>query len=291
MQAGLGAYLIWGSLTVYWKQLHDFGPAELIAWRVTTAALVMAVVVSARRRWSVIRTAMHDRTVAAQVVAAALLLTVNWGAYVYAVVNDRVIETALGYFIAPLGMMAMGIVLLGERPSRGQKVAMALGGLAIVELAVVYGRVPVLAILIAASWCGYSLTKRRVPLTGLDSFAAESFVLAIPAFVAVGVFTTHADSIPRAAATGELVLVALSGIVTAVPLSLFAYAAVRVPFTTLGSLQYLVPTINFALGWLVYDEALPWTRLLGFGLVWVALAVVTVDMLRDRESGLATATP
>lgn len=280
IRAGVAAYLIWGSLTVYWKRLADFDPVELIAWRIATATIVMAAVMTARRRWPAIRATLTDRTALAWTVAASVFLSGNWGAYVYAVVNERVLETALGYFMAPLGTMAVGIIVLGERPTRAQKVAMVLVVAAILELTISYGRVPVAALVIAVSWTFYGLCKRRVPLSGVDSFAAESFVLFAPAVLAIVLLTSASDSIARSGSGAEIALVSLSGIATAVPLSLFAFAAVRVPFTILGPIQFLVPIINLLLGWLVYGEQMPASRLVGFGLVWLALVLVTVDRVR-----------
>jgi chloramphenicol-sensitive protein RarD len=281
IRAGVAAYAIWGLLTLYWKELTDFAAAELIGWRILAAALTMAVVVTARGGWRNIAAAFADGTTRMWVLLAAVLLTGNWGSYVYAVVNDRIIETALGYFIAPLGTMAIGIVVLGERPSRAQKLAMGFALAAVVELTLSYGEVPWMALIIAVSWSFYGLCKRNIPLTGVESFAAESFTLVIPAAVTVIVFAGRANSVPQSADAAELVLVSLSGIATAVPLVLFAFAAARVPFTVLGPLQFLVPIINFLLGWLVYDEPLPWERLVGFGLVWVALVLVTFDRARN----------
>lgn len=290
IRAGFLAYLIWGLLTVYWKQLAEFDPAELIGWRIVTAGIVMAIFVTVRGRWPVIVGALRDRHLLGRIVVASLLLTCNWSAYVYTIVQGRIIETALGYFIAPLGTMAVGIVVLGERPTRAQKLAILLAAAAVVELTISYGRVPFAALIVAVSWTFYGLCKRRIPLTGVDSFAAESFVLFVPAAILVGMLAASTTSIPRSANASELVLVALAGVATAIPLSLFAFAALRVPFTTLGPLQYVVPSINFLLGWLVYDETLPWSRLVGFALVWAALAILTVDRVRAaRDPGAVAA--
>lgn len=285
IRAGLAAYGIWGLLTVYWKQLTDLGAVELIGWRIVMASTVMAVVVTVRRRWPLVRAAFGDRTQAARITLAALLLTANWTAYVYAIFDDRVIETALGYFIAPLGTMLLGITVLKERASTAQKVALVLAAAAVVELTVSYGRPPWVAIVIAVSWSFYGLLKRDVRLPAIESFAAESFVLVVPATVFVAALAGAADSVPRSADGGELTLIALAGLATAVPLILFAAAAVRLPLTILGPLQYLVPTINLLLGWALYDEDLPWSRLAGFALVWAALLIITFDRLRTSAVG------
>ena len=212
-------------------------------------------------------------------------------------VHDRIIETALGYFMAPLGTMTLGILVLKERPTQAQKSAMGLAAVAVVILTISYGRPPYAALTIAVTWSLYGLLKRQVPLAAVESLAAETFVLFIPALVAVGVMAGRSGSIPRTADASELTLVSLAGVATVVPLVMFAFAATRVPFTILGPLNYLVPTINFLLGWILYDEALPVSRVVGFAVVWVALLVVTVDRLRstvvDRRdvARLRAATP
>jgi chloramphenicol-sensitive protein RarD len=216
-----------------------------------------------------------------RIAAASALLTANWSAYVYAVVDDRVIETALGYFMAPLGTMALGIVVLKEHPSPAQKAAMVLAAVAVVVLTISYGQPPIIAIVIAVTWSLYGLLKRQVPLSAVDSLAAETFVLLVPALVVTIAMAGRFDSVPSSADAGQLVLVTLAGVATVVPLGLFAFAAPRVPFTILGPLNYLVPTINFLLGWGLYHEDMPWSRLLGFGVVWVALVVVTFDRVRS----------
>lgn len=280
----MAAYLIWGGLTVYWKQLSGFDAFELIAWRIVAASVVMAVVVSARGRWPVLAAAARSRRLLGRITLAALLLTINWTSYVYAVVDGRVIETALGYFMAPLGTMLLGVVVLHERPRALQRVALACAVIAVVVLTVAYGRPPVLALLIAVSWSLYGLLKRQIPLTAIESLAGETLLLAIPALVAVLLFAGATDSIPATASPAQLTLVSLTGLVTAIPLLLFAVAAQRVPFQMLGPLQYLVPTINFLLGWLAYDEMLSGDRIAGFAVVWVGLVATIADQAGAARS-------
>ena len=279
IRVGLAAYLMWGLLVVFWKHLDEFNALELIGWRVASSAVVMVVVLTVMHRWGAMHRVLHDRALLGRVTIAALLLTANWGAYLYAVVHGHVLETALGYFMAPLGTMTLGVVVLGERLTRWQRVAAGLGLVAVVILTVANGNPPIAALVIAVSWSLYGLCKRRMPLTGIESFAAEIFVLVIPAAIAIAVLAGAADSVPNTADGLQVTLVAFTGVATAVPLVLFAYAARRVPFTLLGPMQYLVPIINFALGWLLYDEALPAAQLVGFALIWVALALVTYDQV------------
>ena len=278
--AGVAAYVIWGLLTIYWKQLHGFNAFELIGWRITASAIIMAIILTATRRWRFLAVLRHDRALLARVGAAAVLLTVNWTAYVWAVVHDHVLETALGYFIAPLGTVTVGVLVLHEPLRMSLKIALVFATAAVVVLTISYGGVPWLALLIAAAWTVYGYIKKQVPLTPVESMAAESFILVVPAFTSALLFATHTDSIPNSASHTELAFVAFSGMATVGPLMLFAYAAQRMPLTIIGPMQYIVPSMNFVIGWLIYDEALPATRLFGFALVWIGLVVLTADSLR-----------
>ena len=282
--AGITAYLVWGALTLYWKLLTEFDAFELVGWRVMSASALMAIVLTATRRWRHLRPVLRDRALLRRVVLAALLLTCNWCSYVWAVVHGHVIETALGYFMSPLGTIAVGVLVFHEHVSRLQRIAIALAVIAVIVLGAGYGEVPWIALLLAGSWSMYGWLKREVPLTPLDSMAAESFVVLAPAVVVAIAFAGGAHSIPSSASAGQLVLVAFTGVATVVPLTLFGWAAQRVPFTLLGPMQYLIPTINFFLGWLRYHEALPVERVVGFALVWVGLVLITVDTVRIRRS-------
>ena len=286
--AGVSAYLLWGLLTVYWKLLHEFDPFDLIGWRIITAAIVMVIGLSVSGRWGHLRPVLRDRRLLGRVVVAALLLTVNWTSYVWAVVNDHVIETALGYFMAPLGTILIGVVVFGERLRNAQKIAVGLAVAAVIVLGVSYGAIPWLALAIAVSWSLYGWLKKEVPLTPVESMSAESFVLVVPAIVVVASLASQSDSVISSASTGEMVLVALTGLATVIPLMLFARAALRVPLTILGPLQYSVPTINFVLGWAVYGEEMPASRLAGFSLVWAGLLIVSLDTYRRSRSEAAS---
>jgi chloramphenicol-sensitive protein RarD len=281
---GLAVYLMWGLLTLYWKLLREFDPIELIGWRVISSSVVMALIVTATRRWAHLRVLLADRALLLRVAGAALLLTVNWTSYVWAVVHDQVIQTALGYFMAPLGTILIGVVVFKEHLRVAQRVAVALALAALIVLTVSYGKVPWLALAIAVSWSLYGWMKKSVPLSPLESMAAESLLLLVPASLAVVVLSSNAGSVASSASGGEMVLVALTGVATAVPLMMFAWSAQRVPLTLLGPMQYSVPTINFLLGWLLYGESMPPSRLTGFALVWVGLLLVTADAVRRSRS-------
>ena len=289
--AGVTAYLIWGGLTLYWRHLEAFNAVELIGWRVICSAAIMAIVLSVSHRWKHLRPILSDRRLLGSVCLCALFLTINWTTYVWAVVHDHVIETALGYFLAPLGTMAVGVVVLHEKVSRAQRFVFVLALIAVVILTFSYGRVPWLALIIATTWVAYGYLKKHVPLTPIESMAAESFIVLGPAIVAVTVLAGSATSIPNTATAGQFALVLCSGLATIVPLTLFAYAAQRMPLTVIGPLNYIVPTINFCLGWLVFHESLPPSRIVGFALVWVGLVIATVDAARRSRIKSTLAEP
>jgi chloramphenicol-sensitive protein RarD len=289
--AGVAAYTIWGALTLYWSHLHGFDAVELIGWRVICSAALMALVLSFTHRWQHLRPLLGDRRLLGSVVLCALFLTVNWTTYVWAVVHEHVIETALGYFLAPLGTMAVGVVVLHEKLSRAQQFVFVLAAVAVAVLTFSYGRVPWLALVIASTWVVYGYLKKQVPLTPVESMAAESFIVLVPAIIVVVLLAGRPTSIPQTATAPQFALVLCSGIATIVPLTLFAYAAQRVPLTVIGPLNYIIPTINFCLGWMVFHEELPASRIVGFALVWVGLVIATVDAARRSRSRPMLADP
>ena len=285
--AGIVAYILWGFLTIYWKTLTAFPPFELIGWRIATSFVILTGVALFNGRTRTIVRAAFSRALGPRIVAAAALVTLNWSAYVWAVTNDHIIETALGYFMAPLCTMWLGVTVLKERLNNAQRATIALAAVSVVILTVGYGRVPVLALLIAISWALYGLLKRQVPMSSLDSLTAEMMWLVVPALVLAATQSSRPNSLTTNADALHLVLVVLTGLITVIPLWMFGFAAQRVPLTVLGPLQYSVPTINFLLGWFAYHEELDATKLVGFGFVWVALVVLGVDSYRRSVSSSA----
>ena len=280
--SGLAAYLLWGSITVYWKLLDDFNAFELIGWRVITAVVLLLVLVAVQRRIGDVVAALRNPLLLMRIIAASLLLVANWTLYVWAVVNDHIIETALGYFISPLLTTLLGVLVLGEQLRRLQKVALGFALAAVVILTITYGRPPFVALAIAASWAVYGLLKKNVPLRPVDSLTAETLVL-LPGAIGLVIWSfARTNGIPSTAGASQFTLVLLTGLITAVPLLFFAHAALRLPLTLIGPLQYLVPVINFLLGWLAYSEPLEASRFVGFLLVWCGLVLSLVDTMRNR---------
>ena len=282
--SGLSAYLLWGILTAYWKLLDNFDAIDLIGWRVVTALVLLLVLVWMQKRLRSVAGALRDGRMLLRVVAAALLLLVNWTLYVWAVVNEHVMETALGYFIAPLFTSVIGVYALNEKLRSIQKIALGFAAAAVLVLTFAYGRPPIVALAIAASWAVYGLLKKQVPLRPVESLTAETTVLALPALAIVAWSLWRENAMFDGAGGGEVVLVLLTGLCTAVPLLLFAHAALRLPLTIIGPMQYLVPVINFLLGWLAYGEPLDAARFAGFLLVWLGLVCTFADTVRHRAA-------
>lgn len=289
--SGALAYVLWGLLTLYWHELTGLDAFGLIAWRIVWSVVILAIALTATRRWGDLKPVLARPRTLAGVAIAAVMLATNWTAYVWCVTHGRVVETALGYFLAPIGLVLAGVLVLHEPLRRAQAGALALCGVAVIVLAAGYGSPPGFALLIAFSWTSYGLAKKLVPLPALEGLTAETLVLA-PVAVAVLLGMQASGDGSLSGATGlQLALVPLTGIVTTGPLLLFAVAVRRVPLVTLGWLQYSVPTINLVLGVWLYDESMAAWRIAGFALVWLALALITVDGLRVLRAGIPTAEP
>lgn len=280
---GVGAYLLWGFFPFYIKLLRPSGPVEILAHRVVWSVVFVALLLAVTRHWAFLRTLVRRPRLLAGIAVAAVLIAVNWGTYIYGVNADRVVETALGYFINPLVVVLLGVTVLGERLRAAQWTALGVGGLAVVVLAVDYGQPPYIALTLALSFGGYSLLKKRLALPAAEGLFVESSLLAIPALGYLGWLTWHSESSFGSGSAGHTVLLVLAGAATAIPLLLFAGAANRLPLSSLGVLQYMTPSLQLLLGVLVWHEPMPPARLAGFALVWVALIVFTVDAIRHAR--------
>ncbi len=283
--AGVTAYLIWGLFPLYWPLLEPAGALEILAHRMVWSLVVMAFLVTGLRQWRAIFR-MPPR-VFGLVVAAAILIAVNWAMYIWAVNNGRVVEAALGYYINPLVSVVLGVLVFAERLRVAQWVAVGLGTAAVVVIAVGGGAVPYIAIGLALSFATYGLVKKVVPLHPTESLTAEGLVLVVPAVTYLVVLQATGTSTLTGHGTGHVLLLLTTGLVTVGPLLAFAAAARALPLSVLGLLQYLTPTVQFLLGVLYFDEQMPPARWIGFGLVWAALAVLTTDALRRRREPAA----
>ena len=275
---GFSAYIIWGLVTIFWKYLKDFDSFELIGWRITTSAIMLVGYMAVTKRLIPLLATMRDPRTLVRLTLASILLTINWTTYVWAVVNGHVIEAALGYFIAPLGTMVLGVFVLHEKLRRPQIIAVCFAFCGVVVLTIEYGRVPWIALTIASSWTFYGYLKKQVRLPPLESLTGEVVIAFIPALIYVAVCWNHTNSVSNTASSVQWLLIALTGLITTVPLLLFAAASQRIPLTLIGPMQYINPTINFLLGWLLYNEEITATKVAGFALIWICLAIVLLDL-------------
>ena len=281
---GLGAYITWGLLTIYWKFLKDFNAFELIGWRVVTSSIILLTVIIYTKRLRSLVTALRDPKLCLRIALASILLSINWTTYVWAVVHENVIETALGYFISPLATMIIGFAVLREPIRSAHRAVIAFAGIAVVILTYSYGRPPYLALIIAGSWSVYGYLKKQVPLSSLESLSAEVLVLLAPAIGILIWGFNRSDSVRNLATTTQWTFVLFTGLMTAIPLLLFGAASRRVRLSLLGPMQYLVPTFNFFLGWLAYNEKLDTTRLVGFAFVWFGLVILITDSVKSSKN-------
>jgi chloramphenicol-sensitive protein RarD len=283
LAAAIGAYLLWGLFPLYWPLLEPAAPVEILAHRIAWSLVFLIVVLALTSGFRWIRTLGRRR--AGLLALAAVLVTVNWGTFIYAVNSEHVVESSLGYFINPLVTVALAVAVLHEPLRRNQKIAVAIAAVAVAVLAVEYGRPPWIALTLAFSFGLYGLVKKRAGVDGTQSLLIETAVLIVPAVAYLlwlgadgsGTFTTEG--------AGHIALLVGGGVTTAVPLMLFGAAAIRIPLASVGLLQYIAPVLQFLIGVLIYGEDMPASRLVGFALVWVALTVFAVDALRAARAG------
>jgi len=278
----IGAYGLWGILPIYFIALEPTGPFEIVAWRVLFSLVFCALLIAVTRAWRAFAVLVRDRRVVLTMGLAGLLIFVNWQTYVYATLNGQVVEAALGYFINPIVTVLLGVIVLRERLNATQWVAVGISIVAVVVLAFGYGQLPWIALVLAFSFGIYGLIKKRVgpkvdAVSGLTLETAWLAPLAVVQLVFVGM--TTGLTIGTAGAWHTVLLVS-AGAVTAVPLLLFAAASRRLPLIYMGFIQYFAPFIQFLVGVFVLQEPMPPERWIGFGLVWLALIVLTIDLLR-----------
>ncbi|MFE6686550.1 EamA family transporter RarD [Streptomyces sp. NPDC057743] len=292
---GLAAYTMWGLLPLYWHLLDAAAPAEILAHRMAWSLPVALVILAALRRWSWIRPLLCQPGGPpgvswgrlGLVLVCAVVISLNWFLYIWAVNTGHVLEASLGYFINPLVSIAFGVLVLRERLRPLQWAAVGIGTLAVVVMTVAYGRMPWIALGLALSFATYGLVKKGIKLDGIEGFSAETALQALPALGFLIYLGVRGQSVFVTGGAGQALLLAGCGVATAVPLICFGASAVRLPLTTLGMLQYLAPTFQFVLGLVVFHEEMPAERWAGFVLVWAALAMLTWDALRTARRGRA----
>ncbi|MFE2288099.1 EamA family transporter RarD [Streptomyces sp. NPDC059443] len=280
---GFGAYGMWGIVPLFWPLLQPAGAIEILAHRMVWSLAFVGLALLVLRRWGWIAELLRQPRKLALLAVAAALVTVNWGVYIWSVNNGAVVEASLGYFINPLVTIALGVLVLGERLRRAQWAAVSIAVTAVLVLAVGYGRPPWISLILAFSFALYGLIKKKLDMGGLESLTAETVIMFLPALGYLLWLGARGESTFTAQGPGHAALLASAGLVTAIPLVCFGAAAIRVPLSTLGLLQYMAPVFQFGLGVLYFHEAMPPARWAGFSLVWAALSILTWDALRTAH--------
>ncbi|MFG3148286.1 EamA family transporter RarD [Streptomyces sp. NPDC048243] len=282
---GFAAYGMWGLVPLFWPLLKPAGAAEILAHRMAWSLVVVGAALLVMRRWAWAGELLRQPRKLGLVTVASAVITVNWGVYIWAVNSGHVVEASLGYFINPLVTIAMGVLLLKERLRPVQWAAVGVGLAAVVVLTIGYGRPPWISLCLAFSFATYGLAKKKVNLGGIESLAAETAIQFLPAVAYLLWLGSRGDATFGTEGAEHAALLAATGVVTAIPLVCFGAAAIRVPLSTLGLLQYLAPVFQFLLGIFYFHEAMPAERWAGFALVWVALSLLTFDALRTARRG------
>ncbi|UCI25136.1 EamA family transporter RarD [Mesorhizobium sp. B2-8-5] len=279
----LGAYFLWGLLPFYMKAVAHLPLAEVIANRVVWSVPIAAAVLIWAGRTADFKAAIRSPKSLAMAALTAVLISINWGIYVWAIAVDRTVETALGYYINPLVVVVVGAVLLGERLDRLQIAAVALAAVAVMVLTIEAGKLPWVSLALAFSFAAYGFFRKTLPIGPSQGFLLEVLLLSVPALCyIVYLIATGQDHLISGTGADTALLIGC-GPVTAVPLLLFAFGARLLRLSTIGIMQYIAPTMVFLIAVLIFDEPFGGTQAVAFALIWAALAMYSWSMFRGRE--------
>jgi chloramphenicol-sensitive protein RarD len=280
----LAAYLMWGFLPLYMKAMAHISPAEVIAHRVIWSIPIAGLVLLSLGRLADIRAALRSPRMLAMGAATAALISVNWGIYVWSIGSGHALDAALGYYINPLFSVFLGAVLLGEKLSGAQKLAIGLAALAVVILTVEAGRLPVVALGLTLTWGAYAYLKKSLPIGPNEGFFLEVLLLFVPALGYAAWLNAHGESHFFAGTSADTLLLLGCGVVTAVPLMVYANGAKLLRLSTIAMMQYIAPTMIFLTAVFVFGEPFGQARMIAFPMIWTALAIYTWSMVRQARS-------
>lgn len=280
---GVGAYVIWGSLPIYWRWLEQATAFEILAnrgiWSLVVCVLFLTFQKQLRSTFTLIKNSKTFFTLA----LSSFLLTLNWGIYIWAVSVDRVVEASLGYYMTPLVVVFFGVFVLKEKLRVTQKLSLSLAAIGVAILTFAFGQLPLVAFGLALSWGTYSLIKKRLDAGSLETLSVEMLFALVPS----GIYMFYLMCNDQAEFGSELwfsLVIMTTGLVTIVPLLMFNSAATTLPLTLLGLLGYINPTIMFLVGFIVFHEPLTFSKIFGFVFIWGALILLGIDMYRSGRS-------
>ena len=280
---GVGAYVIWGSLPIYWRWLEQATAFEILANRGIWSLVVCVIFLAFQRQLRSTFTLMRNSKTFFTLALSSFLLTLNWGIYIWAVSVDRVVEASLGYYMTPLVVVFFGVFVLKEKLRITQKLSLGLAAIGVAILTFAFGQLPLVAFGLALSWGTYSLIKKRLDAGSLETLSVEMLFALIPS----GIYMFYLMSNNQAQFGTELwfsLILTTAGLVTIVPLLMFNSAATTLPLTLVGLLGYINPTIMFLVGFIVFHEPLTFSKIFGFVFIWSALILLGIDMYRSGRS-------
>jgi chloramphenicol-sensitive protein RarD len=278
---GVGAYVIWGLLPIYWRWLERASSFEILGHRAIWSLVVCLLFLAFQKQLKSTFKLVKDLRTFSLLALTSLLLSANWGIYIWAVSVDRVVEAALGYYITPLVAVSFGVFALKEKLHKLQLISVLLATIGVLILTFTYGRLPLIAIGLAVSWGSYSLIKKQLNAGALETLSIETIIAFIPSFFYVSYLLNNNEA-EFGQDWGFSIALASAGLVTVIPLLLFNAATTRLPLTITGLLQYITPSIMFLIGIVVFQEPLQLTKLIGFIFIWIALVILGRDL---RKSG------
>jgi len=288
LAAAVGAFVIWGLFPLYLKPMAEVPALQIMAHRVVWCCLLVFAWLAVRGELGAVRTALADPASRLRLAASATLISINWLLYVWAVNNGHTVEASLGYFINPLLNVVLGVVILHERLNRAQWLAVGLAAIGVLYLTVATAHPPWIALALAASFGTYGLIRKVVKVESVPGLATETLLLAPLAVAFLAWCEVRGVGALGHASAGVNALLVGSGLITALPLALFAYGARLIPYSTIGIVQYIGPTLQFLIGVFVFHEAFTAERAVGFVMIWSALAIYAADgayRTRRRRSG------
>lgn len=280
---GVGAYVLWGAFPLYWPLLEPANPLEIVSHRAVWTLIFCFLVLAATKALKSTLATLKRPKVAAKLFATSMLISINWLVYIWATNTGHVVEASLGYYINPLISICFGVVLLKETMRKLQWVAVGIAFSGVLVLTIDYGRLPWIALALAISWGSYGIIKKQLGLGALEGLAIETMLSALP-YLGYLIYIGNQGTGQFGNKPSLTLLLMSAGAVTAIPLLMFNGAATRLPFTTIGLLQYITPTLQFSVGVWVYQEDMPTARWIGFIIIWIALTTLAIDLIKSSRA-------
>jgi chloramphenicol-sensitive protein RarD len=280
---GVSAYSLWGAFPLYWPLLEPANPLEIVSHRAVWTLVFCFIVLAATKALKSTLVTLKRPTVAVKLFLSSLLISINWLVYIWATNNEHVVEASLGYYINPLIIIGFGVIFLKEKMRPLQWASVSIATFGVLVLTFDYGRLPWIALALAVSWGSYGLIKKQLGLGALEGLAIETFISSF-FYLAYLVYLGDQGTGQFGQSWGLTVLLISAGAVTAIPLLLFNGSTNRLPFTTIGLLQYITPTLQFSIGVWVLNEDMPTARWIGFLIIWAALVTLAIDLIRSSRT-------